>query len=214
MSGLPFTAEQFFGVFARYNEAVWPAQVGSVFLALVVVYSILRPSAGAGGAASVILWAFWTQMGAVYHMMFFTAINPLAYAFALLSIAGGVTFLWWGAYRKQIRFERARGWRASAGWALIVYALAVYPALSWLLGHHYPAAPTFGLPCPTTIFTIGVLAFMARPYPWQVLVAPILWAAIGGSAALLLEVPEDLALWVAGAVSLVLAMRSREARNG
>lgn len=33
---LPFTIEQFYGVFRQYNEAVWPAQIvfGALWLAL------------------------------------------------------------------------------------------------------------------------------------------------------------------------------------
>src|SRR5665647_2806931 len=64
------------------------------------------------------------------------------------------------------------------------------------LGHHYPAAPTFGLPCPTTIFTFGVLLMAARPLPWLVLVAPMVWAAIGAAAAFSLGVTQDIGLLV------------------
>ncbi len=35
---LPFTPEQFFGVFAKYNEAVWPAQV-AIYIAAAIVYA-------------------------------------------------------------------------------------------------------------------------------------------------------------------------------
>ena len=89
--------------------------------------------------------------------------------------------------------------------ALISYALMVYPLLGVLFGHVYPAAPTFGAPCPTTIFTFGVLFLLREPFPRYVLVIPILWAGIGGSAAFSLGVAEDYGLIVAGLAGLALA---------
>jgi hypothetical protein len=95
------------------------------------------------------------------------------------------------------------------GLLLVVFALAIYPAWSVYAGHAYPELPTFGLPCPTTIYTIGLLAFLVRPYPRTPLVVPVVWSFIGGQAAFLLSVPQDLGLVVAGLVGLVLLMRSK-----
>jgi hypothetical protein len=49
------------------------------------------------------------------------------------------------------------------------------------------------LPCPTTIFTIGVLCFLATPHPRYVLLTPILWSVVGTQAAFLFGVHQDLA---------------------
>ncbi len=206
--GLPFTVEQFFAVFEQYNNAVWPAQVVLLLLALVALALVLWPRAQSGVMVSAILSAFWAWLGVVYHLVFFSRINPLAFAFAVVSVLGSLAFLWWGVIRRRVRFERASGWRAWAGGLLLAYALAVYPALSWLAGHPYLASPTFGLPCPTTIFTFGVFAFMARPYPRLLFVVPVLWSVIGGQAAFLLSVPQDLGLLVAGVVGVILAWLS------
>lgn len=54
--------------------------------------------------------------------------------------------------------------------------------------------PTFDLPCPTTIFTIGLLAFLKTSYPRSPYIVPVLWYFIGGQAAFLLEVPSDFGL--------------------
>jgi hypothetical protein len=97
-----------------------------------------------------------------------------------------------------------------AGGTLIVFALLLYPAIGHFLGHRYPAAPTFGLPCPTTIFTLGVLLFAAHPVPRWVLVVPLLWAAVGSVAAFQLGVLEDLAMLVAGIVTVVIMLRRPE----
>ncbi|HET9384792.1 MAG TPA: DUF6064 family protein, partial [Gemmatimonadales bacterium] len=81
-------------------------------------------------------------------------------------------------------------------WGLIVYSMA-YPAINALDHRSLLRIPTFGLPCPTTIFTAGVL-MLATPRCWSISVIPVIWSAIGGSAAFLLGVYADLALPIAG----------------
>jgi hypothetical protein len=74
-----------------------------------------------------------------------------------------------------------------------------------MLGREFPEMPTFGLPCPTTIFTLGMLAFLAAPFPRYVFVIPITWALIGSQAAFRLGVYEDFGLLVAGLAGVWLA---------
>lgn len=204
---LPFTREEFFAVFAAYNEAVWPAQVLLVLLAVVSVILVREPRSWSGFAIALILAVLWSWMGLAYHLAFFTEINPLAWLFATLSIAGAAVFAWHGVVRRRLRFACPGGVRGLAGAAGIAFALLGYPVWSVLAGHRYPAMPTFGLPCPTTIFTIGMLAFLVSPYPRSVFVVPVLWCLVGGQAAMLLGVRPDYALFAAGLVGLVLAFR-------
>jgi hypothetical protein len=133
--------------------------------------------------------------------------------FSGVSLAGAFVFLWQGIIRRSLQFAWVGGIRAIVGALLIVFALIVYPAWSWHAGHQYPLTPTFGLPCPTTLFTIGLLAFLVAPYPAAPFVVPILWSIIGAQAAFLLGVPQDIALIPAGIVAGVLLLRSRMARR-
>jgi len=41
---MPFTTEQFFAVFAAYNQAIWPLQVAAALVGLVATAVLLRPS--------------------------------------------------------------------------------------------------------------------------------------------------------------------------
>ena len=45
---LPFTAEQFFDVFRRYNESVWPAQLALNAIALITAHQELENLTGNG----------------------------------------------------------------------------------------------------------------------------------------------------------------------
>ncbi|MBK9609705.1 MAG: hypothetical protein IPO58_26265 [Betaproteobacteria bacterium] len=206
---LPFTIEQFFGVFRAYNNAVWPAQVFLLALAIAAVALVAVRRHWSGAAISAILALLWAWLGLVYHCAFFAAVNPAALVFGGVSLAGAAVFFWQGVVCRNLSFKAVAGGRAAAGVALIIFALIVYPAWSHLAGHRYPATPTFGLPCPTTMFTIGLLAFLVRPYPRSVLVVPVLWCVVGVQAAFLLGVPQDLGLGVAGAVGIALLVRSR-----
>jgi len=67
--------------------------------------------------------------------------------------------------------------------------------------------PTFGLPCPTTIFTIGLLMFACSPVPRSVFVVPVLWSLVGATAAFSLGVWQDLGLVAAAAVGLAALVR-------
>ena len=201
---LPFTAEQFFGVFRTYNEALWPAQVFLLLLALVAVALIGLRRRWSGIGVSAILALLWAWLGVAYHLAFFAAINPLASVFSAFSVAGALIFFWQGVIRRRLEFQFTRSARTAAGVALVFFALVVYPAWSAWAGHRYPAMPTFGLPCPTTLFTIGILAFLVAPHPRSPLAVPVLWCLVGFQAAFLLDVPQDLGLLVAAAVGVAL----------
>ncbi len=209
---LPFTAEQFFEVFRQYNEAVWPAQMGLAALAVACVALVMWPRRWSGVFISGSLAFLWAWMAAAYHVAFFSRINMAAWGFAAVMAAGAGMFFWFGVVRRRLWFTLEGRGRAVAGLGLVAYALGVYPALSAAAGHAYPHTPTFGLPCPTTLFTIGLLAFAKPPLPRLVLVAPLLWCAVGVQAAFLLGVPHDLALGAAGA--LATWMMFRRARTG
>ena len=205
---LPFTAEQFFGVFRAYNTTLWPVQVLLLALAGLAVVLVIWPRRWSDVGVSAILAFLWGWMGLAYHLAFFTAISPPAFAFAAVSVAGALVFLWQGIVQRRLEFRWQAGARGVTALLLVAYALVVYPAWCHFAGQPYLDTPTFGLPCPTTIFTMGLLACLVRPYPRSVFVVPILWSLVGVQAAFLLSVPQDLALAVVAVVGLVLVSRT------
>lgn len=112
--------------------------------------------------------------------------------------------------RRRLVFRWVPGLRATAGIALITYALVVYPVWSAYAGHPYPETPTFGLPCPTTIYTIGLLCFAMPPTPRSILIAPLMWCFVGAQAALFLGVKPDLGLIAAGLVGACLLVTAHQ----
>lgn len=205
---MPFSQAQFFNVFRLYNEAVWPIQWLLNLLALVA--AILAIRGRASRLVSLILSMLWIWMGIAYHLLFFAKINPAAFGFGMLFIAEGLILLWMGVVRTRVQFRLEQDLSGALGLTFVVYALLLYPALGSLLGRRYPATPTFGLPCPTTIFTFGMLLLATRSLPLRVLVIPAAWCILGFSAAWSLSVYEDYGLLIAGiAATVLLTMRRR-----
>jgi hypothetical protein len=208
---LPFTVEQFFDVFRQYNEALWPTQWALLALGVIAVALALRPGSATSRGVNAALALLWLWSGSVYHLTFFSEINPAAAAFGMLFIAQGVLFFWLGVWKRRLTIGESSKVRWVLGGVIIAYALVAYPVLGYLLGHRFPAAPTFGVPCPTTILTLGFLVWMA-PVPRLALFVPVIWAAIGTSAALQLGMLEDLGLPLAAVTAIGVAFGSRRAR--
>lgn len=205
---MPFTVDQFFGVFLEYNQVVYPAQIVLFGLACFAVYFAAMSSRPYDRLAAGILAFFWLWMAIAYHLAFFWKINPAALLFAVAFIVQALLLLWLGIVKGSIELRLrndAAGW---IGGAAILYALIVYPILCIASGHPFPEMPTFGLPCPTTIFTIGLLLW-ARPYPYLLLIIPWLWALVGTLAAISLQMPADFGLTVSAILALGVALERR-----
>lgn len=208
----PFTSEQFFEVFRLYNLSVWPLQLvlmlGAILLAASAIGSPRLSRYVAMGLA-----ALWVWMAVAYHFAFLAKLTPAAYGFGALFLVQAALLAWHGLRTRRIRFAAPTDAPATiVGAVLMVFALLAYPALAHQLGQRYPAVPTFGLPCPTTIFTFGLLTWAVRPIPRSVLWIPMAWALIGTMAALRFGAREDFSLIPAAllALSVILRPQSHE----
>jgi hypothetical protein len=207
---LPFTREQFLGVFADYNTAVWPVQVVAYLLGVAVVAALLRPTPQGHRLVAGALAAMWTWTGVAYHGLFFAPINPAALAFAALFVVQGVLFVVAGVAGRRLVFGPSAGFAAALGWGLVAYAAVLYPLVGQWSGHVYPAQPAFGItPCPVTLFTFGVLLLTSAPVPRWLLIIPLAWSLVGGSAAFMLGVPQDWPLLFSGLAIMLLILRDR-----
>lgn len=206
---MPFTAGEFFEVFRRYNEAVWPLQFLLVAAGLVVVVLALRSHPNAGRMAMLVMALLWAWMGMVYHFAFFRHINPAASLFGLVSVVQAAIFVWLGTRERRVAVRVRHDGVGATGALLILYAFVLYPVVGLFAGHRYPAAPTFGVPCPTTIFTLGLLLWAEPPLPRRVVIIPALWSAIATVAAVRLGVPQDFGLTIAAMIAVPIILFSR-----
>lgn len=209
---MPFNRQEFLEVFGRYNVAVWPVQLLLYAVALVIVALILRRERPF--VVFALLATLWLWTGVVYHLLFFSGINPAARYFGIAFVAQAVLLL-----ARDRRPTASGEWGTpiaqSTGKVLIAYALFGSPLIGYLAGATYPTVVTLGLPCPTTIFTIGVLLIAVRQPSVWLLAIPLLWAVIGTFAAIALSIPQDYGLTVAGLCATVrLLARQSQDRAG
>jgi hypothetical protein len=85
----------------------------------------------------------------------------------------------------------------------------VYPFIGLLLGARFPRWPAFGVPCPTALLTAGLLLVASSNTPRWLPIIPVIWCVIAGSAAVLLRIPADWALFVAGAALVIAYSRKK-----
>jgi len=206
---IPFSTEDFLQNFTHYNLDVYPLQFLLYLLAvLILLVSFSKFSGIRSRAIFYLLALMWMWMGVVYHLMYFSAINQAAYLFGSLFIIQAICFCWyaWQIIPKIYFKNNTQSW---LGVAVILFALVGYPLIGYFNRHIFPAAPTFGLPCPTTIFTFGVLLLSQKRLPVLLYVIPLLWSLIGFTAALKLGIIEDVSLPIVAVIFCAVIIYER-----
>lgn len=141
----------------------------------------------------------------MFYWIFYSPLNGLAGFDGAMFVLQGVLWFVAGVARSDLVF-RPR-WKAFSilGGLSMVYALALYPIIGVLSGHVFPAAPVFGIaPCPTTIFTFGLLLWTQGRAPKYLLFVPLAWSLAAWPGALSMGVIEDLAMPVTAVVGAAL----------
>lgn len=201
---IPFTTKEFLDTLKAYNESVFPLQIFFNLLAFYTIYLIFKPKTYSAKFITGTLAIFWLWIGIIYHLIFFTVINKAAYFFGTIFIIQGILFFIFGFLKNRLSFSYQNDLYGITGLVFFAYALIIYPILGHLLGHQYPYSPTFGLPCPTTIFTFGVLLFSVKRISFYIILIPLIWSIIGFGAALNFSIYEDFGLLIAGIIGTIL----------
>jgi uncharacterized membrane protein len=211
----PFSTEQFLAVFSEYNAAIWPVQIGAFIAGLFAVAALWLKSLHAARVILLVLALMWVWNGVGYHFLFFSAINPAAKLFAALFVLQGIALATCAIGTQRVSFLISHDFSSRAGLSVIGFAMLIYPILGWLAGHGFTAGPMFGVaPCPTTLYTFGMLLLARGSAVVWLSIIPLLWSVIGLAAALQLGIIEDLALPVAGIVlSCTLIVQSVRRRR-
>lgn len=205
---ISFGRDEFLGVFTDYNHALWPAPEILGLVAFGAVCLALFPGARRDRVACALLAMLWAWTGLIYCCGFLSHLTPLGYVFGAVFAMQSAFLLHLGVVHHEVRFWTHTGPRHLAGILLIFYSLVAYPAMAALLGHAHPTSPSFGVPTPVTIFTLGMLLLTRAPYARLLFAVPLFWTAVGTWLAFELHLREDICLMVAAA--LVLTMTPTE----
>lgn len=186
----PFTTEEFFEVFERYNSAVFPFQLIILVLGFIAVLIIPGKRSIKNSLIAGFLGFLWLWIGLFYHIAFFTSINKAAYIFGGLFIIQGIFFII-ELRRKKLEFSFTGQVREYVGYFFILFGLILYPIISYLLEASFVKTISLGLPCPTTILTFGLLMLTTNKLSKYLLIIPTIWAIIGTTAAINFDVYQD-----------------------
>ncbi|HEY3389743.1 MAG TPA: DUF6064 family protein [Prolixibacteraceae bacterium] len=188
---MPFTNEQFFQLFERYNLAVFPVQILLILFALIPVSLILSNSRLKNKFIGGYLGLLWIWTGFVYHIGFFAEINKAAYLFGTIFILQGILIFVSTFIRERLIF--AFNYKAIdyLAYFFILFGLFIYPLIGYFTGSVLVKTIALGLPCPSTIFTFGFLMLTNRQFPKYLLIIPTIWAVVGLSAAINFGVYQD-----------------------
>lgn len=189
---LLFSPRTYYRLIERHNAAVWPGQVATLALGLVILGLLGRPRARRGRIVFVILAALWAWIAWAFLWRRYAAINWVAVYCAWLFAIQTLLLVWIGVVRGAVNVRGARNAASMLGTGLFVLALALYPALAPLLGRGWRQAEVFGVaPDPTVVATVGVLLLTEGSARWVVLLAPAIWCAFSGATLWAMGSPES-----------------------
>ncbi len=201
-----FIEEEFLSMLANYNEVIWPIQIVAYIIALAAVSFCFIETRYSDKVIPVVLVLFWLWNGIVFAGIFWSEIYPYAYIFAVLLTFQGLLFIF-GMVRSKFSFRFKLNGHAVIGLIFIVYSLLVYQLIGLGIGHDYPRFFAPGLtPCPTIIFTFGILLLADKRFPNYFLVIPVL-SALAGILAAINGIIEDYGLITAGVLGTALMYR-------
>lgn len=197
--------DQWLGVLAAYNQALGPAAAILGLVAFAAFALALSPGPRRDRFVCAALAFLWGWCGLVYCCGFLADLTPWGYVLGAAFAMQAGFLVHTGVVHREVRFWSHGGPRHVAGILLVVYALVAYPALAALMGRVHPATPTFGVPTPLTLFTLGMLLLTRAPYARLLFVVPLLWTLVGSWIALELHLREDIGLLVGAALVFTMS---------
>jgi hypothetical protein len=207
---LLFSPRTYYRLIERHNEAVWPGQIVTIGLGLVIAWLSRRPAARQGRIVSAILAVLWSWVALAFVWKRYATINWAASYLVWLYAIEVLVLAWIGVARGRLRF----GWRRDAagivGMVLLILSLLLYPTLAPLLGRSWRQAEVFGVaPDPTVTATLGLLLLAEGRPQWGLLAVPFLWCLVSGATLLAMGSPEALILVPAALLAVAASAWSR-----
>jgi hypothetical protein len=212
---LLFSPRTYYRLLERHNEAVWPGQILTVGLGLLILGLLRYPSQRQGGIISAILAMLWAWVAWAFLCERYATINwAVKYVVPVFALEA-LLFVWVGTIRGRLSFGLGRDAAGVAGTSLLVLSLAIYPFLAPVFGRPWRQGEIFGVaPDPTVLATLGLLVLAPGGLRWLLLIVPILWCLASGATLLAMGSPEAWLQLPAPLLVLGAMIRSRMSPSG
>lgn len=207
---IPFTTEQFFSVFEKYNLMVFPFQWILILLGMFALFLIHSKYSSKNKLIGSFLGLLWLWTGIVYHIIFFTEINKLAFVFGGFFILQGVLILINTFLEDKLIFSFSSQAKNYFGYCFILFGLLIYPIISYFVQGTFSKTIVLGLPCPSTIFTFGFFMMAGNKFPKYLLIIPSLWAIVGVGAAIQFGVYQDFVMPIAAIIAGIMIFKTNK----
>jgi len=184
---LLFSPRTYYRMIERHNHAVWPGQLATLALGVVILVLLYRPAPERRRIPAAVVAVLWALVAGAFLWKRYASINWAATYFAWLFAIEAVLLA-------RLTFRLSRDFVGRAGVGLFVFSLAVYPLLAPLLGRGWRQAEVFGVaPDPTVLATLGLLLMAEQPPRWWTLVVPLAWCLMSGALLWAMGSPE---VWI------------------
>jgi hypothetical protein len=203
---IPFTTEQFFNVFEKYNLSIFPFQLIIFVLGIIGLIFLNSKSPLKNKFIGSFLGFLWIWMGLVYHITFFSEINKVALMFGIIFIFQGVLILTNTLIKDKLTFTFTTQSKDYVGYFFIIFGLIIYPVISYIIKDSFDKTIALGLLCPTTIFTFGFFILANKKFPIYLLLIPTLWAFVGLRAAVSFGVYQDYMIMIVAICAIAILM--------
>lgn len=207
---MPFTTEQFFSVFEKYNSTVFPSQWIIILLGIFALFLIHSNHSSKNKLIGSFLGLLWIWTGIVYHIIFFTAINKLAFIFGGFFILQGLLILITTFLKDKLSFRFSSQTKNYFGYFFILFGLIIYPFISYFAQGSFTGTISLGLPCPSTIFTFGFFMMADNKFSKYLLIIPSLWAIVGVGAALQFGVYQDFMMLITAIIAGIIIFKTKK----
>jgi hypothetical protein len=202
---VPYDAETWLSVTARYQETLWPGQAVGLAVLVTVLALWLRRVPQSPRLLAAALGAAWLWCGIAWEWRTHGMLNWAGWVFGTLFGVQAALLLWTGVVRGRSTVRLGGGFRAGMGACLVLAALVAAPVAAVLWGGDWRGATVAGVsPLPTVALTVGVL-LLAGPAPPVLLVVPLAWSAYALVVAWTLGLGPDAALLGATVIGALLA---------
>ena len=206
IDALMIDAEVFFNSVSAYNVSIFPMQIVTLVVAVILTYLLLvKPSTAVNKLIKIYL-----SFTFVWLVFMFPFEGFFKIVFGLLHLAIAILFfidIFTG--KIEFKFPETSGKRYFM-FFLIFSAFALYPLIEYMSGHLYPKILLFGVaPCPTTIFSLALL-IGAVPKVGKIIFILLIFPAISSGlyVPIILGVWADLLLLFTGVYGLITLIRN------
>lgn len=206
----PFTTEQFFNMFEKYNSTIFPFQMIILLLGMVGLFLLHSKYSFKNILIGGYLGLLWLWTGFAYHIGFFAEINKAAFIFGGIFILQGLLILFNTFVKGRLIFDFIPKTKDYLGYFFILFGLVIYPIIGYFMVDSLTQIISLGLPCPTTILTFGFLMLADNKFPKYLLIIPSLWALIGLSAAINFGVYQDFMMIIAAILADVILIKRKQ----